>query len=45
LENGVQQQRRDLLFEFDNANDGELTAVKKFFYLAGMNDAMRMFNV
>jgi hypothetical protein len=45
LENDDQPQRRDLLFEFDSVNGSELTATKKFFYLAGMNDAMRIFNV
>jgi hypothetical protein len=45
LENNDQQQRCDMLFEFDSVNGSELTAAKKFFYLAGMNDAMRIFNV
>jgi hypothetical protein len=44
LESNDKKIRRDTLIEFDSANGGELLAVKKFFYLAGLNDAMRMFN-
>jgi hypothetical protein len=45
LENGDKQQRRDALIDFDSVNGSELSAAKKYFYLAGMKDAMRMFNV
>jgi hypothetical protein len=45
LENDDQPQRRDLLFEFDSVNGSKLTAAKKFYYLAGINDAMRIFNI
>jgi hypothetical protein len=45
LESGDKQQRRDALIDFDSVNGSELTAAKKFFYLAGMKDAMRIFTV
>jgi hypothetical protein len=45
LESDDKQRRRDTLIEFDSANGGELLATKKFFYLAGLNDALRMFNL
>jgi hypothetical protein len=45
LESDDKQQRCDTLIEFDSVNGSELTAAKKFFYLAGINDAMRIFNV
>jgi hypothetical protein len=45
LESDDQQQRCDMLFEFDSINGSELAAAEKFFYLAGINDAMRIFNV
>jgi hypothetical protein len=45
LENGDKQQRLDALIEFDSVNGSELTAAKKYFYLAGMKDAMRIFTV
>jgi hypothetical protein len=43
--NSCRGHRREALIEFDSANGGELLAAKKFFYLAGLNDAMRMFNL
>jgi hypothetical protein len=45
LKSGDKQQRVDALIEFDSVNGSELTAAKKFFYLAGLNDALRIFNV
>jgi hypothetical protein len=45
LESEDKQQRRDALIEFDSVNGSELTAAKKYFYLAGMKDAMRIFTV
>jgi hypothetical protein len=45
LENSDKQQRRESLIEFDSVNGSELTAAKKFFCLAGMKDAMRIWNV
>lgn len=44
IESDDKQRRREALIEFDSANGGELLAAKKFFYMAGLNDAMRMFN-
>jgi hypothetical protein len=44
LESDDQQRRRDTLIDFDSANGGELLAAKRFFYLAGLNDALGMFN-
>jgi hypothetical protein len=44
MESDDKQRRREALIEFDGANGGELLAAKKFFYLAGLNDALQMFN-
>jgi hypothetical protein len=40
-----QKQRHDLVFEFDSIHGSELAAAKKFYYLAGIHDALRIFNV
>jgi hypothetical protein len=45
LESDDQRRRRDTLIDFDSVNGGELLETKKFFYLAGLKDAMGMFNV
>jgi hypothetical protein len=45
LESEDKQQRRDALIEFDSVNGSELSAAKKYFYLAGMKDALRIWNV
>jgi hypothetical protein len=45
IESDDKQRRRDTLIEFDSANGGELLAAKKFFYLAGLNDAIGIFNL
>jgi hypothetical protein len=45
LESDDRQRRRDMLIEFDSVNGSELTAAKKYFYLAGMKDALRIFTV
>jgi hypothetical protein len=45
LESDDQLKRRDTLIEFDSVNGSELLAAKQFYYLAGINDAMRIFNV
>jgi hypothetical protein len=44
MESDDKQRRREALIDFDSANGGELLAAKKFFYLAGLKDALGMFN-
>jgi hypothetical protein len=39
------QRQREAIFEFDSHKGSELAAAKKFFYQAGINDTMRIFNI
>ena len=39
------QKQREALFEFDSIMGSELATAKKFYYQAGINDAMRIFNI
>jgi hypothetical protein len=39
------QRQREAIFEFDSLKGSELTAAKQFYYQAGINDAMRIFNI
>jgi predicted nuclease with TOPRIM domain len=41
----AKKQRQEALFKFDSIMGSELTAAKKFYYQAGINDAMRIFNI
>jgi hypothetical protein len=45
LESDDREQRNNTLIEYDGVNGNELIAAKQFYYLAGINDAMRIFNV
>jgi hypothetical protein len=39
------QRQREAIFEFDSHKGSELNAAKQFYYQAGINDAMRIFNI
>jgi hypothetical protein len=39
------QKQREAIFEFDSIMGSELNVAKKFYYQAGVNDAMRIFNI
>jgi hypothetical protein len=39
------QKHREAIFEFDSLKGSELNAAKKFYYQAGINDVMRIFNI
>jgi hypothetical protein len=39
------QGQREAIFEFESLKGSELNAAKQFYYQAGINDAMRIFNI
>jgi hypothetical protein len=45
FESDAKEQRREALLEFDSLKVRELTLAKKLYYLAGIKDALQIFNV